>query len=93
MRVDGDVLELPIRVGVESGEWAAERADVRQIPGFSAPSAFLSWVDTSGTFFGQRYRSVWDFPQPLEVQEIEILMAPDAPEDAVVTLFRLELRG
>ena len=89
----GQVLELPIRLGIESGEWAARRTDVSAIPGFVAPQAFLSWVDPSGTFFGQRYRAVLRFPQPLDVQEVEIMIAADAPENASVTLFRLELRG
>lgn len=93
LRVNGEIVELPIRVGIESGEWAAARTDVRQIPGFVAPPAFLSWVDASGTFFGQRYRAVWRFPHPLEVEEIEVRIAADAPENAAITLFRLEIRG
>ena len=86
------VNEWPLRIGRESGEWAALRSDVGAIPGFSAPEPFLSWVDVSGSFFGQRYRAIWNLPEALTVEEIEIEMAPDVPERLTLTVFRLELR-
>jgi hypothetical protein len=81
-----------LRIGQQSGEWAALRNDVAAIPGFSAPEPFLSWVDTSGGFFGQRYRAIWILPEPFLVEEIEIELAADVPEGLTLTLFRLELR-
>ena len=86
------VNEWPLRIGRDSGEWAALRSDVAAIPGFSAPEPFLSWVDTSGSFFGQRYRAIWNPPEPLIVEEIEIELAPDMPDGLTLTVFRLELR-
>lgn len=83
---DGEENELPLRVGTETGEWAARR------PGMSAaaPEPTLAWID-AGRFFGQRYRARWDVPSPRTIVRIEVRRRPDLPAEVELHLFRLEL--
>ena len=89
---DGDQFKA-IRIGEESGEWAVLRDDVAAIPGVAAPPGHLSWVDPSGTFFGQRYRMIWTLGEPTEIEEVELILEPGTPRGLVLTVFHLELRG
>ena len=88
----GEQLQV-IRIGQESGEWAAQRAEIAALPGFRAPAPHLSWVDPSGEHFGQRYRTVWKIDPSSEITDIELSLEPGAPAGLVLTIFHLELRG
>ncbi|MDX1997709.1 MAG: hypothetical protein SF066_08305, partial [Thermoanaerobaculia bacterium] len=83
---DGEENEWPLRVGTETGEWAARR------PGMSAaaPPPTLGWID-AGRFFGQRYRAGWELAAPREIVGIELRRRPDLPAEVEFHLFRLEL--
>lgn len=82
-----------IRIGEESGEWAAQRSDIAALPGFRTPAPHLSWVAASGEHFGQRYRTVWEIDSSSAITDIELSLEPGAPPGLVLTVFHLELRG
>jgi hypothetical protein len=86
----GDVV-VPVRAGIDTGEWAARRADVAAQPGFTVPEPYLHWVDAGGGFFGQRYRSRTRLDQPVSATAVAVRLAPGVPSDVVLTLFHLEL--
>jgi hypothetical protein len=86
----GDVV-VPVRAGIDTGEWAARRADVAAQPGFTAPVPYLHWVDAGRGFFGQRYRSRTRLDQPVTATAVAVRLTPDVTSDVVLTLFHLEL--
>ncbi len=78
--------EWLLRAGIETSEWAAARRDLRERPG---AEPWLSWVDSSGDFFGQRYRARLDAP-PVDVPgaaRLRVTLEPGLPEDCQLTLF------
>lgn len=79
-----------LRVGRETGEWAAGRPDLReeQVP---APPIWASWV-ADGAFFGRRYRSIHRLEEPAVPDLLELALRADLPEDVELTVFHLELR-
>lgn len=92
LETSGGETVLPVRTGIESGEWAARRADVAALPTVAAPAPFLGWVAAGGEFFGQRYRGRWELPARQTIEGLQIRLAPDLPPELTVTLFHLELR-
>ncbi|HEX2464690.1 MAG TPA: hypothetical protein VHR17_08685 [Thermoanaerobaculia bacterium] len=84
-------ITLPVRTGVDTGEWAARRSDVAAIPGFTAPAPYVHWVDAGRGFFGQRYRARLRLDQPAIATAVEVRLAPGISPDVVLTLFHLEL--
>ena len=84
-------ITLPVRAGIDTGEWAARRSDVAAIAGFTAPAPYLHWVDAGRSFFGQRYRARLRLDQPAIVTAVEVRLAPEIAPDVVLTLFHLEL--
>jgi hypothetical protein len=82
---------VPVRAGIDTGEWAARRDDVAAIAGFVAPEPFLHWVDAGGGFFGQRYRAHARLDWAATATAIEVRLAPGVPSDLTLTLFHLEL--
>ena len=88
----GKIDEWPLRVGRESGEWAAQRSDVAANPNAAAPAAHIGWVDASGAFFGQRYRMIWELGEAALIDEVEVTLEPATPQGLVLTIFHLELR-
>jgi hypothetical protein len=84
-------ITLPLRAGVDTGEWAARRSDVAAIAGFTAPAPYLNWVDAGRRFFGQRYRARLHLEQPAIATAVEVRLAPGIAPDVVLTLFHLEL--
>jgi hypothetical protein len=87
----GGPVELPLRAGLDTGEWAARRPDVAAIAGFTAPAAWLHWVDAGRGFFGQRYRAWLPLDAPVTANAIEVRLAPGTQSDVVLTVFHLEL--
>jgi hypothetical protein len=84
---DGRLQSFTLRVGSETGEWAARR------PGLNAPAPapLLAWIDP-GRFFGQRYRAIWRLEPGFAVDRVELRRRPDLPVEVELTLFCLELR-
>ncbi len=82
---------LPVRAGIDTGEWAARRRDVAAIAGFTAPEPYLHWVDAGRAFFGQRYRARLRLDRPATATAVEVRLAPGIAPDVVLTLFHLEL--
>jgi hypothetical protein len=87
---DGEVT-LPLRAGIDTGEWAARRHDVAAIAGFVAPQPWLHWVDEGRGFFGQRYRARLRLERPVDVNGVEIRRASSVAPDLEITVFGLEL--
>lgn len=80
-----------VRVGDETGEWAAGRPDLRDAPP-PAPRPWTGWVAEGGDFFGHRYRSVHRLASPAAPARVELALRPDLPPDVTLTVFHLELR-
>lgn len=89
---DGERVDWQLRVGYETGEWAARRPDVAELPGFRAPPHWLAWVAPGGDVFAQRYRAEWRPVEPIEVAAIELLRSEDLPIETSLAVFHLELR-
>jgi hypothetical protein len=88
----GEKHHWPIRVGIESGEWAARRPDVMALAGFEAPDPWISWVAPDGGLFAQRYRAVWNLPARVEAEQLAIRRSPDLADEVSMAIFHLELR-
>jgi hypothetical protein len=80
-----------LRLGVETGEWAAGRPDLAPARAAS-PEPWLSWVAADGVFFGRRYRAVHRLEVPPEASRLEVTLRPDLPPEVALTLFHLEVR-
>lgn len=80
-----------LRVGEETGEWAAGRPDL-QAERPAVPPAWTSWVAEGGGFFGRRYRAVHRLGEPVAPERLELALRPDLPDGVVLTVFHLELR-
>lgn len=89
---DGEKHLWPVRVGTESGEWAARRADVKAIAGFEAPDPWISWVTSDGDLFAQRYRAIWTLPKRVEAKRLAIRRSPDLADEISMAIYHLELR-
>lgn len=89
---EGREYELPLRAGLETGEWAARRADVASLPGFAAPDAHRVEIEPGGAFFGSTYRSLWTLPAPVTARHIEVSRAESVPANLVIAISRVEIR-
>jgi hypothetical protein len=81
-------VEMVLRAGRDSGEWAARRPDLAGAR-LTAPRAWMSWV--AGDFFGQRYRSRLAIPSQGSFGRLEIELAPGLPPDFALALYQVEL--
>lgn len=81
-----------LRAGMETGEWAARRPDVAGLPGFQAPTPWLSWVTASRDVFAQRYRGDWQLDDEVEIARLELQRVDDLPSAVALAVFHLELR-
>jgi hypothetical protein len=75
---------------VETGEWAARRADVAAASVLQSPPAWISWV--AGDFFGQRYRSLWTIEAPGSFAELSVERNPALPPQVSLALHGVEIR-
>ena len=78
----------PLRVGIETGEWAARRPDVRAA-GAVAPPAWACFV--ADGFFGQRYRGRLTLPAPRSFTRIAIEREPGLPPQIALVLHEVRL--
>ncbi len=88
LRDGGGEVSWPLRAGVETGEWAARRADVRAA-GAAAPPAWICFV--ADGFFGQRYRSRLELPAPRPFSRVAIERSPDLPPGVVLALHEVRI--
>jgi hypothetical protein len=89
---DGNHQRWLLRVGIESGEWAARREDVASLEGFQAPPPWLTWIPGGSEIFAHRYRARWDLPEPATATRITIARRPELPPEVGIAIFRLEIR-
>jgi hypothetical protein len=89
---DGSAQRWILRVGIESGEWAARRGDVASREGFVAPPVWLTWIPAGGEIFAQRYRARWNLPAPTRATRLSFTRLPELPPDVGVAILHLELR-
>lgn len=94
----GRPLTWTLRVGDDTGEWAAGRADLAAAGLAPAPARWLSWVAEGGEFFGGRYRAERRIEprralaDEAAVETAELRLRPDLPPGVTLTVFHLELR-
>ena len=90
----GERVTLPLRVGVETAEWAYDRSDVRPEIAHRRPPIARTWPARSGfppvEHPGHSYRARYDLPPGLTVSGLEI--RPHRPR-AFLRLDRIELIG
>jgi hypothetical protein len=89
---DGNNQRWLLRVGIESGEWAARREDVASLEGFQAPPPWLTWIPGGSELFAQRYRARWDPPEQATATRIRVARRPELPPEVGIAILRLELR-
>lgn len=80
-----------LRLGEETGEWAADRPDLAGRAA-AAPAPWLSWVAAEGRYFGRRYRAVVRLVPAGKPEILEVALRPDLPPDVALTLFQVEAR-
>lgn len=81
-----------IRVGIESGEWAARRDDVASRDGFQAPPPWLAWIPAESEVFAQRYRARWQLPESVRATRLTLTRLPALPTEVGIAVLGLELR-
>jgi hypothetical protein len=89
---EGERRSWLLRAGIDTGEWAARRPDVAALPGFQAPTPWLSWVTASRDVFAQRYRAHWQLDGSFEITHLELQRVDDVPAEVALAVFHLELR-
>jgi hypothetical protein len=82
-------VDLVVRAGRDTGDWAARRPDVASAAHPPAPPPWQGWV--AGGFFGQRYRARLPLPRPASFARLQITLAPGLPSDAGLALHQVEL--
>jgi hypothetical protein len=82
-------LELQLRAGDDTGEWAARRPDVAATARLRAPRPWLAWV--AGGFFGQRYRTRLPLPPAGSFARLEIDLAAGLPPETGLAIYQVEL--
>ncbi len=87
---DGRSVERTIRAGEDTGEWAAQRSDVRQTARLRSPEPWITWF--AGDFLAQRYRLRWELP-PGRYETIHIALSPGLPQQVSLAVHQVELRG
>ncbi|MEM1244719.1 MAG: hypothetical protein AAGA81_11000 [Acidobacteriota bacterium] len=72
------LVQWPLRSGLETAEWAADR------DGSSRPASFSSNLDASGSFFGRTYRAAFVGDAPAEAVALRLRRAASAEHDAML---------
>jgi hypothetical protein len=79
-------LTFPVRAGLETAEWAHDRADVRAaVRHRRAPIAF-SWRPARETFEGHRYEAVFTLPGRFNIDAIRVRRPPEGPAFSVTQI-------
>jgi hypothetical protein len=82
-------LELLMRAGEDTGEWAARRPNVAATARLRAPRPWLAWV--AGDFFGQRYRARLALPRSGSFARLRIELAAGLPPATGLALHQVEV--
>jgi hypothetical protein len=80
--------EWTLRAGLDTGEWAAQRPDVRESGRPVARGAWVSWV--SDGFFAQRYRCRYSTARPFRPLLIRIERDPRLPVEVSLAIHQVE---
>jgi len=100
----GAVIEQPLRMGLDTGEWAAARPDLALRPDLATPAPWLSQVVSTADgvpFFAHRYRAVLDLEGSRGADRrtlsesryrVTVRRAPDLPPKVTLAVFQLEVR-
>lgn len=89
---DGSHRDLSVRSGEHTGEWAAERPDLKAL-GATAPPAWVSWIASDpAPFFGQSYRAQWSLPTSAPVRALELVRDASLPAAVDLQIYAVELR-
>jgi hypothetical protein len=83
----GGEVAWTLRAGIDTGEWAARRPDIRGRT--AAPPGWVCFV--AGDFFGQRYRSRLMLPLPRRFTRVSVDRAADLPPGVAVALHEVRL--
>ncbi len=65
----GEVTTYPIRVGVETAEWAYDRGDVRAVIQHEQPKPVARHIGNSRAYY---YAATWEFDPPLDLVSAEV---------------------
>lgn len=90
----GSAIEWPLRMGLDTGEWAAARPDLALRPDLVTPAPWLSQVVSTAEgvpFFAHRYRAVLDLAASTGAR-VTVRRAPDLPSQVTLAVFQLEVR-
>lgn len=82
-------VEVVLRTGSDTGDWAAGRPDLAARGTGHAPAPWLSWV--AGGFFGQRYRQRLALPRGGSFARLRIDLASGLPPGAGLAVYQLVL--
>jgi hypothetical protein len=85
----GAAVELLLRAGQDTGEWAARRSDLAATARLRAPRPWLAWV--AGDYFGQRYRTRLPLPRPGSFARLQIDLEAGLPPGTGIALHQVEL--
>jgi hypothetical protein len=91
---DGRVFELVLRAGVDTAEWAHDRADIRARVRHKRAAVATSYSvgDDKGNYEGHTYVTSFALPEPAEVVGGEITPEPSAKwPDLLLGVFRVSL--
>lgn len=92
---DSQQIEVPIRVGVDTSEWAYDRPDIKsQIKQKRAPVASSYEVkDSDSGFEGHSYVTKFSLPKPATIVSGELVIEPQATQapNLALTLLRFSL--
>lgn len=83
----GEQVELVLRAGHETGEWAARRPDLADL---AAPTPWRSVA--AGGFFAQEYRADFELPRSVDVVAVRLERAPTLPPEVRCVVKAIELR-
>ncbi len=74
---DGREVRLPLRMGIETAEWAYDRADVQEHVAHRRPPVAYAWPARSGfppvAHLGNAYRAEYRLPAPVTVVKIQVV--------------------
>src|SRR6185295_8086712 len=81
---------LPLRAGVDTAEWAWDRADVRAAAGHQRPLPVQSWPVPGGGFSGHHYQAELALPGAYFVDGVRLTPEPGAFKLRLVRLALVE---
>lgn len=87
---DSEVARTELRVGRDTAEWAAVRADVAARLACPAPEPFWWWMPHEQRYFGATYSARLRLAAPAAFDRIRIERRADLPSDVALALFTVQ---